>query len=207
MKIPVQNVYYLLCYAWDHVQEGDAVDVASEEFGGLVDLFAANLRLHADHRCTYVHRDDARVVATVTIRPPDGIHHSVGALMRAGLLGLAVRRGVGAIRRMLDVSAAFDAVEEEVSHGQRHWYVHMMAVHPSVQGKGLGSSLLTEALAATADLSELPISLATQKKINLDFYGRFGFEVVDERSMSGAPGRSDYVSWSMIRQPLGQSPK
>ena len=40
MKIPVRNIYYLLCYAWNHVREGETVDVGSEQFGGLVDLFA-----------------------------------------------------------------------------------------------------------------------------------------------------------------------
>ena len=40
MKIPVRNIYYLLCYAWGHVREGETVDVGSEQFGGLVDLFA-----------------------------------------------------------------------------------------------------------------------------------------------------------------------
>ena len=40
MKVPVRNIYYLLCYAWDHVREGETVDVGSEQFGGLVDLFA-----------------------------------------------------------------------------------------------------------------------------------------------------------------------
>ena len=40
MKIPVRNIYYLLCYAWDHVREGETVDVGSENFGGLIDLFA-----------------------------------------------------------------------------------------------------------------------------------------------------------------------
>ena len=39
MKVPVRNIYYLLCYAWDHVREGETVDVGSEQFGGLVDLF------------------------------------------------------------------------------------------------------------------------------------------------------------------------
>ena len=39
MTVPVQNIYYLLCYAWDHVKEGETIDVGSEEFGGLVDLF------------------------------------------------------------------------------------------------------------------------------------------------------------------------
>ena len=40
MNIPVRNIYYLLCYAWDHVREGETVDLGSEEFGGMVDLFA-----------------------------------------------------------------------------------------------------------------------------------------------------------------------
>ena len=40
MNIPISNIYYLLCYAWDHVQEGETVDVGSEEFSGMVDLFA-----------------------------------------------------------------------------------------------------------------------------------------------------------------------
>ena len=39
MKVPVENIYYLLCYAWDHVREGETVDVGSEKFGGLIDLF------------------------------------------------------------------------------------------------------------------------------------------------------------------------
>jgi len=40
VKIPVRNIYYLLCYAWDCVGEGDTVDVGSEEFRGPIDLFA-----------------------------------------------------------------------------------------------------------------------------------------------------------------------
>ena len=39
MKVPVENIYYLLCYAWDHVREGETVDVGSQKFGRLVDLF------------------------------------------------------------------------------------------------------------------------------------------------------------------------
>lgn len=40
MKVPVRNIYYLLCYAWDHIGEAETVDVGSENFGGPVDLFA-----------------------------------------------------------------------------------------------------------------------------------------------------------------------
>ena len=40
MKVPLENVYYLLCYAWDHMEEGETIDLGSESFGGPVDLFA-----------------------------------------------------------------------------------------------------------------------------------------------------------------------
>ena len=40
MKIPVLNIYYLLCYAWNRIGEGKTVDLGSEDFDELVDLFA-----------------------------------------------------------------------------------------------------------------------------------------------------------------------
>lgn len=40
MKIPIQNIYYLLLYAWDHVGEGEEVLVKEQGFTRLQDLFA-----------------------------------------------------------------------------------------------------------------------------------------------------------------------
>lgn len=40
MIIPIQNIYYLLCYAWDKLEEGDYVDVKKIDSTELVDLFA-----------------------------------------------------------------------------------------------------------------------------------------------------------------------
>ena len=45
MKIPVLNIYYLLCYAWDHKWEGETIDLGSEDFDGPVDLFAKVLNI------------------------------------------------------------------------------------------------------------------------------------------------------------------
>ena len=39
-KIPIQNIYYLLCYAWDRLEERDVVDVSGIDSTKLVDLFA-----------------------------------------------------------------------------------------------------------------------------------------------------------------------
>jgi 5-methylcytosine-specific restriction enzyme subunit McrC len=38
VKIPIRNVYYLLCYAWHHAQAKELGDVAEEDFSTLPDL-------------------------------------------------------------------------------------------------------------------------------------------------------------------------
>ena len=44
MKIPIENVYYLLCYAWGNVEESDLVDVAElDELERVQDLLATIL--------------------------------------------------------------------------------------------------------------------------------------------------------------------
>ena len=40
MKIPIQNIYYLLCYAWDKLEEKDVVAVKAIDATTLADLFA-----------------------------------------------------------------------------------------------------------------------------------------------------------------------
>jgi 5-methylcytosine-specific restriction enzyme subunit McrC len=41
--IPVQNIYYLLCYAWNHFEEGAMTDVAASHFDKVPDLLASVL--------------------------------------------------------------------------------------------------------------------------------------------------------------------
>ena len=40
MPIPIENIYYLLCYAWDTLEEKDQVKVTVDDSTELVDLFA-----------------------------------------------------------------------------------------------------------------------------------------------------------------------
>ena len=37
--IPIQNLYYLLCYAWDQLAEGELVDIAANDSKSLTELF------------------------------------------------------------------------------------------------------------------------------------------------------------------------
>ena len=40
MKIPIQNIYFLLVYAWDKLEESEIVNIASEDFEEYAELFA-----------------------------------------------------------------------------------------------------------------------------------------------------------------------
>ena len=49
MEIPIQNIYYLLCYAWDKLEERELVDVDPGGTPELVDLFARVLISGTNH--------------------------------------------------------------------------------------------------------------------------------------------------------------
>lgn len=40
MKIPIQNIYYLLCYAWDKLEEGNKVNVSNSDYENTIELYA-----------------------------------------------------------------------------------------------------------------------------------------------------------------------
>jgi 5-methylcytosine-specific restriction enzyme subunit McrC len=69
MEIPVANVYYLLCYAWDKLEESETVKVEPTQSTELVDLFARVLISGLDHllkkgidRGYVVHSEESRVL-------------------------------------------------------------------------------------------------------------------------------------------------
>lgn len=40
MKIPIKNIYYLLCYAWNRLEERDIVEVPTDDATNILNLFA-----------------------------------------------------------------------------------------------------------------------------------------------------------------------
>lgn len=65
-------------------------------------------------------------------------------------------------------------------------YVHVLGVHPSQKGRGLGGVLLREALSLAAQRS-VPLYLETSNPVNLGFYQRFGLRVLRELRIGDAP--------------------
>ena len=118
------------------------------------------------------------------------LRHIIPVILRLPTGGFALGRAM----RGLQAQAMIDRMHIK----EPHWYVAVLGVHPDRQGEGLGRALLDPAL-AQADHDRLPAYLETSNERNLAFYGRFGFEVVQEVSI---PGGGPPV-WTMLRQPVG----
>ncbi len=65
-------------------------------------------------------------------------------------------------------------------------YVHVLGVHPSQKGRGLGGALLSRAL-ALASSRRVPLYLETSNPVNLGFYQRYGLRVREELRLGDAP--------------------
>lgn len=75
-----------------------------------------------------------------------------------------------------------------------HWHLGPVAVDRYLQGKGIGSALLS-AFCHQIDAYCIAGYLETDKPENVIFYKRFGFTVIDEHLVLGIK------NWFMIRHP------
>lgn len=174
-----------------------------ERTRGLTDFFARNLRTHLTYRCTYVGVADGAVVATVTLRPPEGFDISLLTMLRRGLLPFALTHGRRAVQRLLLLKSTYDALETRLADGESNWLLRMMAVDPSVQGRGLGTELVNRVLSDldTAHGTKHPplLVLTTHTPRNVTFYERSGFSVARVEDVSFAETER-YSVWSMRRR-------
>jgi len=67
-----------------------------------------------------------------------------------------------------------------------HWYLPMIGVNPSEQGRGVGSALLRKGL-ARCDADGLPAYLEATSLRNISLYERFGFEAVGRIQTKTSP--------------------
>ena len=78
---------------------------------------------------------------------------------------------------------------------ERHWHIGPVGVHPDVQGRGIGSSLMASFLELVDD-QRSPAYLETDRERNLAFYQRFGFVVVAEEDILGV---RNWYMWRVAR--------
>lgn len=85
---------------------------------------------------------------------------------------------------------------EKKHPGEPHYYISIVAVNPSAQGRGLGGKLL-EPLETRADAGKQLLYLETTNPKNHSFYERHGFTCIEEfQPLAGAP-----TVWRMLRRP------
>jgi GNAT superfamily N-acetyltransferase len=73
-----------------------------------------------------------------------------------------------------------------------HWHLGPVGVNRDLQGRGVGSALVT-AFGRRMDALHATAYLETDKPENVPFYERFGFQVVADGNVLGVP------NWFMIR--------
>ena len=76
-----------------------------------------------------------------------------------------------------------------------HWYLQTLAVEPASQRRGIGTALIEPGL-ERADADGVGSYLETQRRDNIPYYERFGFELTDEISLHDSP-----PLWLMWREP------
>ena len=75
-----------------------------------------------------------------------------------------------------------------------HWHVGPVAVDSHLQGQGIGGAMLA-AFCERMDRAHMLSYLETDKFVNVGFYEKFGFRVIEDAPVLGTP------NWFMSRAP------
>lgn len=117
--------------------------------------------------------EDGRIVGLSVVVPPGGWPLSIPQQMRQ--LGGAVRALIPRPKALVRGARYLFAIEGAHPKDEL-WYLMLLVVDPSVQRGGIGA-LLQQEMLATADADGLDCYLETQKRDNVAYYGRFGYEL------------------------------
>jgi len=85
---------------------------------------------------------------------------------------------------------------QKVHPKEPHWYLSVIGTDILHRGKGVGPALLQPIL-EICDEQGLPAYLESSNEINISFYARHGFEILQDVIIPGGP-----TLWPMLRQPL-----
>jgi ribosomal protein S18 acetylase RimI-like enzyme len=134
----------------------------------------------------------------------DGVH-GVAAWLPPGAYPPSLARQLRQLPGLLRIASlvprrlpfVFESLGELVRlhPSEEHWYLALLAVDPTRQGRGLGRRLTAPVL-ERADAEGLPAYLETTKAANVAWYRGAGFDVVEEINVGGGP-----PIWAMRREP------
>lgn len=125
--------------------------------------------------------------------PPNQTHMRLRKMIRAGMLTTPFRLGPRAFSRLLRFTSKTGEIHQNAINIP-HYYLLMLGVRPSEQGKGVGKLLVRHGL-ALAEREKVPTYLETQSSNNVGVYQRMGFEVVAETALSKS---GKFHNWGML---------
>jgi ribosomal protein S18 acetylase RimI-like enzyme len=156
-------------------------------------LFAATFHIMGLQKHMLAARSaDGTIVGVCGMLPPGECRPGVVQQLR--MLPTLLQNGPRAAFRTLRWLGAWSKHHPE----ERHWHLGPIAVDAGLQRRGIGS-LLMEVFRAQMDAAGEEAYLETDKPGNVRFYEHFGFEVVGEQDVLGAP------NWFMRRAGKGMS--
>ena len=168
-------------------------------------LFEANFRIVRKHfpEAIKCHIGEDGVMQCCFMILPADYRISLWDKLWHGLLLLPLRAGFDTLGRLMAIGDFSDGLNDAAFGDRQRLRLERMAVHPSCQGKGIGTKSLGEAL-KEADALGLPVTLGTNEEINVRFYSKLGFQVVSETEY--APGTPEaFPTWIMVREPASSS--
>lgn len=132
----------------------------------------------------------------VSVWLPPGVQWTREKTQAAGLHELSQIVGADAMARYREVVGPESDARERFANGP-YWYLFLLAVEPSHQGRGLGGELIEPMLERIKN-EGMTCLLETENPRNVAFYVKHGFEiVVDGR----AAGRGGVRFWTFRRTP------
>lgn len=117
--------------------------------------------------------------------------------IKAGLLKVPFKMGLGGFRRVMEASAAIEEhLNRTIGSTQPYRYLNNMVMEESLRGKGWGSRILQKQFELIqAKTPNAVLALNTQRYWTVKFYERLGFEVVLEEKIGTGP--LAFISWTM----------
>ncbi len=111
------------------------------------------------------------------------------------LKGKVYKVGMELAKKHKPMEEYMHKVHKEIAPGE-HWYLYVLGVEPSHQGKGHGSALVRHKL-EEIDQQGIPAYLETSLEKNVKFYENLGFQVIKEGNIL----ETEVYQYFMLREP------
>jgi ribosomal protein S18 acetylase RimI-like enzyme len=126
--------------------------------------------------------------------PSEKADFTMWRMIRSGYLSILFRLGRKTVSRAMAYADYASSMHKRYAPF-RHWYLMVIGVDPSYQGRGYASALIKPML-TRIDQERLPCYLDTENEINVPIYEHFGFEVVEV----GTVPKTNTTVWAMLRE-------